>query len=144
MSFTVHTSTNKGAVDPALWRIVRKFGPAGGPEVHELTDEGRIKAFRRANELGFAAARVLLAFADAEAARTLAVGTMRETIKSIAQTDRPRRDFVDEITTMILIGLGIARDAARSLVSDATIFIRGAAPDRLAWWRDPWSSNVKP
>jgi AcrR family transcriptional regulator len=85
-----------------------------------------------------------VAFADAEAARTLAVGTMRETIKSIAQTDRPRRDFVDEITTMILIGLGIARDAARSLVSDATIFIRGAAPDRLAWWRDPWSSNVKP
>ena len=84
-----------------------------------------------------------VAFLDAQAARILAIGTMRETIRSIAQTDHPRREFVDEITTIILIGLGTARDAARSLVSEATIFIHGAAPDRLAWWRDPWSANVK-
>ena len=82
-------------------------------------------------------------FSDAQAARTLAVGTMRETIRSIAQTSSPRRDFVDEITTMILMGLGLTRESARSLVGDATIFIRGAAPDRLRWWRDPWSIAVK-
>ncbi len=84
-----------------------------------------------------------VAFADAEAARTLAVGTMRETIRSIAQSNGPRRAFLEEVTTMILIGLGIARDAAESLVTDATIFIRGAAPDRLAWWRDPWLHGLK-
>ena len=77
-------------------------------------------------------------FADADAARNLAIGTMREAVRSIAQTSFPRRNFVDEVTTMILIGLGIEREAARSLVTDATIFIRGAAPDRLSWWRDPW------
>lgn len=80
-------------------------------------------------------------FSNQEAARILAIGTMRETIRSIAQTSDPRRDFVDEITVMILIGLGVDRGSALSLVSEATIFIRGAAPDRLAWWRDPWTSN---
>lgn len=78
-------------------------------------------------------------FSDAEAARTLAVGTMRETIKSIAQADSARRKFVDEITTMILVGLGVSREMAEALVNDATIFIRGAGPDRLSWWRDPWA-----
>lgn len=83
-----------------------------------------------------------LAFADAEAARNLAVGTMREAIRTIARTSGPRRDFVDATTAMILIGLGTTRKTAQSLVSDATIFIRGAAPDRLAWWRDPWSAGA--
>lgn len=82
-----------------------------------------------------------VAFADADAARTLAMGTMRETIRSLAHTDGPQRDFVDEVTTMILIGLGIERAGARALVDEATIFIRGASPDRLTWWRDPWSST---
>lgn len=81
-----------------------------------------------------------LSFADADAARTVAVGAMREAIRSIARSDKPRRDFVEETTTMILIGLGTSRKTARSLVGDATIFIRGAAPDRLSWWRDPWAS----
>ena len=84
-----------------------------------------------------------VAFSDAEAARTLAVGTMRETIRSIAQNRRPRRGFVDEIMTTILIGLGSTQERARLLVEEATIFIRGAAPDRLTWWRDPWSAGAK-
>ena len=81
-----------------------------------------------------------LSFRDEEAARILAVGTMREAIRSIAQTNRPRRDFVEEITAIILVGLGSPTKKARSLVSEATIFIRGAAPDRLPWWSDPWLS----
>ena len=83
-----------------------------------------------------------LAYVDAEVARTLAVGTMREAIRSIARTSKPRRVFIDEATTMILVGLGTARAKARALVSDATIFIRGAAPDRLPWWRDPWAKGL--
>lgn len=77
-------------------------------------------------------------YSDAESARTLAIGAMREAMRLIAQADAPRRAFVDEVTTIILVGLGIARQAAALLVKDATIFIRGAAPDRLNWWRDPW------
>lgn len=82
-------------------------------------------------------------YSDDEAARILAIGTMRESIRSIVLDDSPRRNFVDEVTRMILVGLGISGDVARSLVSEATIFIRGAAPDRLLWWRDPWSSAVR-
>ncbi len=85
-----------------------------------------------------------VAFSDSEAARTLAIGAMREAIRSIAQTTEPRREFVEEVTTMILIGLEVAREDARLLVTEATIFIRGAAPDRLTWWRDPWSAGAKP
>ncbi|QIG78617.1 TetR/AcrR family transcriptional regulator [Stakelama tenebrarum] len=77
-------------------------------------------------------------FSDAEAARMLAIGTMREAIRAISQTDSPRRPFVDQVMAMILIGLGIECDVAAALVNEATIFIRGAAPDRLTWWRDPW------
>lgn len=94
--------------------------------------------------LGAALAGREVVFADAEAARTLAIGTMREAIRSIAQTSEPRRAFVDEVSAMILIGLGVVREAAVALVGDATIFIRGAAPDRLPWWRDPWASAPKP
>lgn len=78
-----------------------------------------------------------LSFADPEAARADAVGTMREAIRWIAQTTAPGRATVDEITAIVLIGLGATRKTARSLVSDATTIIRGAAPGRLAWWRDP-------
>lgn len=84
-----------------------------------------------------------LVFFDTEAARILAIGAMRETIRSIAQDNSPRRDMVEEITTMILIGLGITRKQAQVMVRDATIFIRGAAPDRLRWWRDPWTVVVQ-
>lgn len=84
-----------------------------------------------------------MAFSDGEAARTLAVGTMREAIRVIAHTNAVRRDFVDETMTLILVGLGLDREAARLLVGEATIFIRGAAPDRLTWWRDPWITAAK-
>lgn len=83
-------------------------------------------------------------FSDAEAARLLAIGTMRETIRSIALTDEPQRAFVDEVTTMILIGLGLDRVGATGLVEEATIFIRGSGPDRISWWRDPWMPNSRP
>jgi hypothetical protein len=33
------------ATDPALWTIVRAFGPAGGPDEVALTDEGLDRAF---------------------------------------------------------------------------------------------------
>ncbi len=90
------------------------------------------------NHLADAMAEKELVFSDLEAARILAIGTMRETIRSLAQDKAPRRDLVEEVTRMILIGLGLTRETAQDLVRDATIFIRGSAPDQLSWWHDPW------
>jgi hypothetical protein len=39
---------------------------------------------------------------------------------------------------MILCGLGVEPDEAKAVMRDRAIFIRGLAPDRLTWWRDPW------
>lgn len=81
-----------------------------------------------------------VAFSDAEAALTLAIGTMREAMRRVAANSHPRRAYVEGTTAMILIGLGSSKESARSLIHEATIFIRGAAPDMLTWWTDPWSS----
>lgn len=80
-------------------------------------------------------------FSDGQAALTLAVGTMREAIKLISQMQQPRREFLDEVMTMILIGLGANRERACLLVSEAATFIYDEAPTRLNWWRDPWVAS---
>lgn len=81
-------------------------------------------------------------FADAAAARTMAIGSLREAIRSNARADHIKRGFLDEVMTIILIGLGVERAGAEALVEQATIFIRGAGPDRLGWWRDPWARSA--
>jgi AcrR family transcriptional regulator len=78
-------------------------------------------------------------FANPAAARTVAVGAMRGAIQSNAKGDEADRSYLDEVATLILIGLGVDRKEAEGLVAEATIFIRGAGPDRLTWWRDPWT-----
>ena len=80
-------------------------------------------------------------FSDASAARIMAIGTMREAIRSNARSPSVQRTFVDEVMKMILVGLAVDRADAEALVMQATIFIRGAAPDRLPWWSDPWSRS---
>jgi len=84
-----------------------------------------------------------LSFLDADAAVTLAIGTMREAMRSLAKTSHPTRKYVEGTTAMILIGLGCTQERAHSLIREATIFIRGAAPDLLIWWRDPWLVGTK-
>lgn len=39
-------------VEPSLWSLQPKFGPAGGPLEPKLTAEGTGRAFRVANDLG--------------------------------------------------------------------------------------------
>lgn len=80
-----------------------------------------------------------ISFADAEAVRTVAIGVLRETIRSNAKADDVRREFLEEVMTLVIVALGVERTQASALVEEATIFIRGAAPDRLPWWRDPWA-----
>lgn len=84
----------------------------------------------------------LIAVVDYDAAVALALGALMEGMRHIArQPDRANRDFVEALLVLILRGLGVEDSAARNLVRDSAIFIRGAAPDRLAWWRDPWTQS---
>ena len=79
-----------------------------------------------------------ISVADAGASRMVAIGVLRETIRFNSRSEDVRREFLEEVMTLVVISLGIERVRAQALVEEATIFIRGAAPDRLTWWRDPW------
>ena len=81
----------------------------------------------------------LLHFYDALPASSLVIGTVLEAVRHISRTGLRSRDYVDEITVMLLHGLGIDRAKAIDLVRDRTIYVRGLAPDRLSWWNDPWT-----
>ncbi|MDF2114152.1 TetR/AcrR family transcriptional regulator [Roseiarcaceae bacterium H3SJ34-1] len=82
----------------------------------------------------------LMKFANLDAAATLAVGTLMEAMRQIVRVSkRPMRSYVEGVVTMILRGLGVDEDVAEQMVRDSAIFIRGAAPDCLPWWQDPWT-----
>lgn len=75
---------------------------------------------------------------DVDAARSLALGAMFEGIRHVHKTGDRRREYVENLTTMILCALGVPADDASELVRKKAIHIRGMAPDYLEWWRDPW------
>jgi AcrR family transcriptional regulator len=80
----------------------------------------------------------LVEFKNLEAATTIAIGSLMEAIRHLAVTRNPSREYIDEVTVMILRGLGLDAAQAAETVRDRTIYIRGLAPDCLPWWRDPW------
>jgi AcrR family transcriptional regulator len=80
----------------------------------------------------------VLEFKEVDAAATLTVGAMMEAIRRMARTGKRNRAYVEELAALVLRALGLGLDEARETVRERTIFIRGLAPDRLAWWRDPW------
>ncbi|WP_180897387.1 TetR/AcrR family transcriptional regulator [Martelella soudanensis] len=83
----------------------------------------------------------LINIVNYESAVALAIGALMEGMRHIArQPNRAERSFVEGLLTQILRGLGVEDAAARDLVRDSAIFIRGAAPDRLQWWSDPWTT----
>lgn len=81
----------------------------------------------------------LVHFVDSEAAGTLAVGGMMEAIRYMVRSGNRSRAYVEDLAAMLLRGLGVDIETAREVVHERTIFIRGVGPDRLSWWRDPWS-----
>ena len=80
----------------------------------------------------------VLEFRDIDAAASLTVGAMMEAIRRMARTGQWSRPYVEELAAMVLRALGLGNEEAHETVRDRTIFIRGLAPDRLSWWRDPW------
>ncbi len=79
-------------------------------------------------------------FSAVEAARSLFIGAMIEAIRHLIEPDLRRRAYVEELTTMLLCGLGVEYERAQGIVRERAILIRGLAPDFLPWWRDPWHS----
>jgi hypothetical protein len=80
----------------------------------------------------------VLDFQDTDSAGSLTVGAMMEAVRRMARTGQRDRHYVEEVAAMIMRGLGLNIEEARNAIRDRTIFIRGLAPDRLTWWRDPW------
>ena len=79
-----------------------------------------------------------LHFIDIEAAISLLVGTLLEAIRHLVKSGQRSRSYVEDLNVMILCGLGVEPDAARQAARERATFIRGMAPERLSWWRDPW------
>ena len=79
-------------------------------------------------------------FKDLESATSLYIGSMMEAIRRLVKTDERSRGYVEELTVMVLRGLGAEYEKAETVVQDRAIFIRGLAPDCLPWWRDPWTA----
>ena len=63
-------------------------------------------------------------------------------MRFLANKDHGGRAYVEEVTVMVLTGLGAARDRCEETVRERLIYIRGYAPDCLPWWKDPWTSSM--
>jgi AcrR family transcriptional regulator len=77
-------------------------------------------------------------FEDVNAASSLLLGTLMEAIQYLSFSGKRKRGYVEDLSVMILRGLGVAPERARKVVRERAIYVRGLAPDRLPWWRDPW------
>lgn len=77
-------------------------------------------------------------FDDIHVATTLVLGTLMQAIDYLVHTGDRRRSYVEGLNITILRALGVTKEKAAEIVHDRTIYVRGLAPDRIDWWRDPW------
>lgn len=101
---------------------------------------GRETALRRAVaiDLSRAHAEGRVSIENVNAASTLVVGALTHAIHDLSRGIDDQRAYIEGLTVMILCGLGVQPDEAKAIMRDRAIFIRGLAPDRITWWRDPW------
>lgn len=85
-----------------------------------------------------ARAAKLVSFSEIKAARSLMLGAQAEAMRLLETVNKLNRPYLEELTVMILCGLRADYDQARKAVQETTIYIRGFAPDCVAWWQDPW------
>lgn len=83
----------------------------------------------------------LMKFHNVQSAVSLLIGSIMEAIWFISRADDPSRDYCEELFALILRGLGIKEDMIANIVQDRAIYVRGLAPDKFTWWRDPWATN---
>ncbi len=129
LTMSVYLFMLRGVLDPT-WAAFISRGDllkARGPLFDGLT-----------RHLRDAKADGAIRFRDVDAARALSIGAMQESLKALVRDGKQSRPYLEEVMEMILVGLGASPASAAEAVHDMTIYIRGAAPDRLSWWRDPW------
>lgn len=80
----------------------------------------------------------LMDFEDEEAATSLLIGAMMQAAEHLSYSGRRERSYVEELNVLILRAFGVSIEHARAIVRDRVIYVRGLAPDKLSWWRDPW------
>lgn len=83
----------------------------------------------------------LIKFNNVPSAASFLIGSIMEAIWYISRSDNPSRSYSEELFALILRGLGIQEDMIANIVQDRAIYIRGLAPDKFPWWRDPWATN---
>ena len=81
----------------------------------------------------------MVEFTDVEAASSLLLGSTMEAVRRLVSSDQPKRAYVEELTVMILRGLGVDVKRGTNLAHDRAMYIRGLAPDCIPWWKDPWT-----
>jgi hypothetical protein len=79
-------------------------------------------------------------FTEIEAAISLFIGAMMEAIRHIVRSGQKSLGYIEEISLMILLGIGMDPAQAQRMVHERLVYIRGLAPEFLPWWRDPWPS----
>ena len=94
-----------------------------------------------ADELNAARDAGLIKFNNLPSAASLLIGSIMEAIWYISKTEDPSRGYCEELFALILRGLGIREDTIATIVQDRAIYIRGSAPDKFSWWRDPWATQ---
>jgi len=101
---------------------------------------GRETALRRAVAIDLSRADVegRISIENVSAASTLVVGALTHAIHDLTHGVDDQRAYIEALTVLILRGLGVQADEAKAVMRDRAIFIRGLAPDRITWWRDPW------
>jgi len=101
---------------------------------------GHETALRRAvaADLSRALAEGQLSIENIASASTLVVGALTHAIHDLSRGIDDQRAYIETLTVMILCGLGVPADEAKAVMRERAIFIRGLAPDRITWWRDPW------
>ena len=91
-----------------------------------------------ARDLKHARQQGAIEFAEVDAALALFIGTLTQAIRHLVKTERKSRAYVENVTIMILRGLGTELEDARGVVKERSLQIRSMPPNFLPWWRDPW------
>ncbi len=101
-----------------------------------ITSESYVKVVER--HLLTAKKARLVHFKDVATASSLVLGTMLAAMRSLSRPGMRRRHFVEELTVMILCGVGADQERCKEVVQNRIKHLRTCGPGHIPWWKDPW------
>ena len=81
----------------------------------------------------------LIQYDDLDAASDFFIGAIIQAIRRLVKNDQRSRAYVEHLAVLILLGLRVPYEQSKQYVHSGESYIRQLAPERLSWWRDPWS-----